>query len=156
FRAHPVGAAGTDREQEFGLELARVARGVSRHLQPRLLHHQTRPVGPRRARARAGRARHRAAAHGDRSVTAWSGLGLLLLVAAGIVLTGLPAFVVLIAAASLGALTGLASGAVPFSLLTALPGRLINLLENDLLQALPLYVLMGLLLDRLPIAQALF
>jgi len=89
-------------------------------------------------------------------VIAWSGLGLLLLVGAGIVLTGLPAFVVLIAAASLGALAGLVSGAVPFSLLTALPGRLLNLLENDLLQALPLYVLMGLLLDRLPIAQALF
>jgi tripartite ATP-independent transporter DctM subunit len=89
-------------------------------------------------------------------VTAWSGLGLLVLVGAGIVLTGLPAFVVLIAAASLGALAGLVSGAVPFSLLTALPGRLVNLLENDLLQALPLYVLMGLLLDRLPIAQALF
>ena len=89
-------------------------------------------------------------------MTAWSGLGLLLLVAAGIVLTGLPAFVVLIAVASFGALAGLATGAVPFSLLTALPGRLLNLLENDLLQALPLYVLMGLLLDRLPIAQALF
>jgi tripartite ATP-independent transporter DctM subunit len=89
-------------------------------------------------------------------VTAWSGLGLLLLVAAGIVFTGLPAFVVLIAVASLGALVGLAAGTVPYSLLTALPGRLINLLENDLLQALPLYVLMGLLLDRLPIARALF
>jgi len=89
-------------------------------------------------------------------VTAWYGLGLLILVAAGIVLTGLPAFVVLIAVASSGALAGLATGAVPFSLLTALPGRLLNLLENDLLQALPLYVLMGLLLDRLPIAQALF
>ena len=87
---------------------------------------------------------------------AWSGLGLLVLVGAGIVLTGLPAFVVLIAVASLGALVGLATGVVPFSLLTALPGRLVNLLDNDLLQALPLYVLMGLLLDRLPIAQALF
>ena len=89
-------------------------------------------------------------------MTAWSGLGLLVLVGAGILLTGLPAFVVLIAVASLGALIGLASGVVPFSLLTALPGRLVNLLDNDLLQALPLYVLMGLLLDRLPIAQALF
>jgi tripartite ATP-independent transporter DctM subunit len=87
---------------------------------------------------------------------AWAGLGLLLLVAAGIVLTGLPAFVVLIAVASLGALAGVAAGTMPFSLLTALPSRLINLLETDLLQALPLYVLMGLLLDRLPIAQALF
>jgi tripartite ATP-independent transporter DctM subunit len=89
-------------------------------------------------------------------VTAWCGLGLLLLVGAGIVLTGLPAFVVLIAVASFGAFGGLVTGTVPFSLLTALPGRLVNLLENDLLQALPLYVLMGLLLDRLPIAQALF
>jgi tripartite ATP-independent transporter DctM subunit len=89
-------------------------------------------------------------------VTAWCGLGLLLLVAAGIVLTGLPAFVVLIAVASFGAFGGLLTGTVPFSLLTALPGRLVNLFENDLLQALPLYVLMGLLLDRLPIAQALF
>jgi tripartite ATP-independent transporter DctM subunit len=89
-------------------------------------------------------------------MTGWSGLGLLVLVAAGIVLTGLPAFVVLIAVASLGAFAGLVTGAVPFSLLTALPGRLVNLLDNDLLQALPLYVLMGLLLDRLPIAQAMF
>ena len=89
-------------------------------------------------------------------MTAWCGLGLLLLVATGIVLTGLPAFVVLIAVASFGAFAGVVAGAVPFSLLTALPGRLVNLLENDLLQALPLYVLMGLLLDRLPIAQALF
>jgi tripartite ATP-independent transporter DctM subunit len=89
-------------------------------------------------------------------VTAWIGLALLVLVGAGIVLTGLPAFVVLIAVASFGAIAGLATGAVPYSLLTALPGRLLNLLDNDLLQALPLYVLMGLLLDRLPIAQALF
>jgi TRAP-type mannitol/chloroaromatic compound transport system permease large subunit len=37
-----------------------------------------------------------------------------------------------------------------------LPGRLINLFENDLLQALPLYVTMGLLLDRLPVADALY
>lgn len=89
-------------------------------------------------------------------MSAWSGLGLLFLVAAGIVFTGLPAFAVLIAVASLGALAGLATGTISYALLTALPGRLINLLDNDLLQALPLYVLMGLLLDRLPIAQALF
>ena len=43
-----------------------------------------------------------------------------------------------------------------FSLLWALPGRLINLFENDLLQALPLYVPMGLLLGRLPVADALY
>ncbi|MGA8823843.1 MAG: TRAP transporter large permease subunit [Pseudolabrys sp.] len=86
----------------------------------------------------------------------WSGLALLLLVGAGIIGTGLPAAVVLITAASIGAVLGLMTGTIPASLLGALPGRLINLFENDLLQALPLYVTMGLLLNRLPLADALY
>ena len=85
-----------------------------------------------------------------------AGLGLLILVALGIVFTGLPAFVILIAAATIGAALGVLTDTVPLSLLTALTSRLINLLENDLLQALPLYVMMGLLLDRLPVADALY
>jgi TRAP-type mannitol/chloroaromatic compound transport system permease large subunit len=87
---------------------------------------------------------------------AWLGLGLLALVAAGIVLTGLPAFTILLTAASVGAALAVFSGTIPVSLLGALPGRLINLLEYDLLQALPLYVFMGVLLEQLPIADALF
>jgi tripartite ATP-independent transporter DctM subunit len=87
---------------------------------------------------------------------AWLGIGLLVSVAIGIALSGLPAFVILLFVSGVGATIGLASGTVPASLLGALPGRLINLLETDLLQALPLYVLMGVLLDRLPIADALF
>src|SRR5262249_54035473 len=75
-----------------------------------------------------------------------AGLGLLVLVALGIVFTGLPAFVILIGAASVGATLGVLTDTVPISLLTALPSRLINLLENDLLQALPLSLTMGLLL----------
>jgi len=86
----------------------------------------------------------------------WSGFALLILVGIGIISTGLPAAFVLIAVASLGAALGLATGTIPFSLLWALPGRLINLFENDLLQALPLYVTMGLLLGRLPVADALY
>jgi len=86
----------------------------------------------------------------------WSGFALLILVGIGIISTGLPAAFVLIAVASLGALLGLLTGTFPFSLLWALPGRLINLFENDLLQALPLYVTMGLLLGRLPVADALY
>ncbi len=86
---------------------------------------------------------------------AWAGIGLMALVAAAIVLTGLPAFLILLTAASAGAALAVASGTVPMSLLGALPGRLVNLLESDLLQALPLYVLMGVLLDRLAIADAL-
>jgi len=70
--------------------------------------------------------------------------------------TGLPAYAVLIGVATLFAALGVAAGAIPFNLLTALPSRLIGLLENDLLQALPLYVLMGALLNRLPLADILF
>src|ERR1700690_416285 len=86
----------------------------------------------------------------------WSGFALLILVGVGIISTGLPAAVVLIAVSSLGAALGLAAGTIPLSILWALPGRLINLFDNDLLQALPLYVTMGLLLGRLPVADALY
>ena len=86
----------------------------------------------------------------------WSGFALLILVGVGIISTGLPAAFVLIAVASLGAVLGLLTGTIPFSLLWALPGRLINLFDNDLLQALPLYAAMGLLLGRLPVADALY
>jgi len=85
----------------------------------------------------------------------WVGLGLLVLVGVGIISTGLPAAIVLIAVAICGAVLGVAGGAIDVSTLGALPSRLINLFENDLLQALPLYVTMGLLLDRLPVADAL-
>ena len=84
------------------------------------------------------------------------GLVLLALVAGIVVTTGLPAYVTLLLVAVLGAGVGLLHGAITFDLLGALPGRLINLLENDLLQALPLYLLMGALLNRLGLAEALF
>lgn len=86
----------------------------------------------------------------------WSGIVLLVLVGCGIIFTGLPAAVILLAAAALGAIFGVATEIITPSLLWALPNRLVNLLENDLLQALPLYVAMGLLLNRLPIADALY
>ncbi len=86
----------------------------------------------------------------------WSGLALLILVGIGIIATGLPAAYILIAVATIGAALGVFTGTIPFSLLSALPNRLINLFDNDLLQALPLYVTMGLLLGRLPVADALY
>ncbi|MFY9836324.1 MAG: TRAP transporter large permease subunit [Xanthobacteraceae bacterium] len=86
----------------------------------------------------------------------WLGLGLLILVGVGIVFTGIPAAVVLLATACFGAAIGALSGDVPVQLVGVLPERLINLLENDLLQAIPLYVLMGTLINRLPIADALY
>jgi tripartite ATP-independent transporter DctM subunit len=86
----------------------------------------------------------------------WVGLSLLVLVGVGIISTGLPAAVVLIAVATFGAISGVVAGTIEVSYLWALPSRLVNLFENDLLQALPLYVTMGLLLNRLPIADALY
>jgi tripartite ATP-independent transporter DctM subunit len=51
---------------------------------------------------------------------------------------------------------GVATGSLDYPLLTALPLRITGLMETDILQALPLYVLMGALLDRLPLAETLF
>jgi tripartite ATP-independent transporter DctM subunit len=83
--------------------------------------------------------------------------GIVLLVAAGLALivTGLPAWIVLIAASVFGAVVSVLSGASS-ALFSALPSRLVGLLENDLIQAIPLYVLMGALIDRLPITDAIF
>ena len=77
------------------------------------------------------------------------GLALMPVIGLGLILTGLPAFVVLIGVAGLGAAAATLVGDASF--LRGLPSRLINLLENDLLQALPLFVLMGSLLNRLPL-----
>src|SRR5439155_15361227 len=87
---------------------------------------------------------------------AWFGLVLLVLIALGLVFTGLPAFVVLIAVSIVGAGVGMVVPSVPIDLLNAMPGRLIGLLESDLLQALPLFVLMGTLLDRLRVIDSVF
>jgi tripartite ATP-independent transporter DctM subunit len=87
-----------------------------------------------------------------------SALGLYLIagVAIGVIVTGLPAYLILLLASTVGALAGLATGHFTPAILGSLPSRLINLLESDLLQALPLYLLMGALLNRLGIAEAIF
>ena len=87
-----------------------------------------------------------------------SGLGLALLALVGLLMvtTGLPAYVVLLFAATIGAIAAVGSGQVPVEILGALPSRLVNLLESDLLQALPLFVLMGALLNRIAVVPALF
>jgi tripartite ATP-independent transporter DctM subunit len=85
-----------------------------------------------------------------------AGFWMLASVAIVLIATGLPAFMVLIGVAVLFSVLGIATGAFGYHLLTALPFRVVGLLENDLLQALPLYVLMGALLNRLPLADILF
>ena len=84
-----------------------------------------------------------------------AGLWMLGMVAVMMIATGLPAWVLLIGVALVFAVAGIGAGVFSLPLLSALPSRLLGLLENDLLQALPLYVLMGALLNRLPVAEIL-
>ncbi len=87
---------------------------------------------------------------------ATTGLWMLAAVAVALIATGLPAWIVLIGVAVAFSAAGLFVGAFTLPILTAVPARILGLLENDLLQALPLYVLMGALLNHLPLAQTLF
>ena len=77
-------------------------------------------------------------------------------VACAMLATGLPAWIALCGVALAFAAAGIALGVFTPALLAALYPRLVGLLENDLLQALPLYVLMGVLINRLPLADKLF
>lgn len=70
--------------------------------------------------------------------------------------TGLPVWALLLGVASAFAVMGVASGSFDAAILAAVGPRLVSLLDNDLLQAMPLYVLVGVLLQRLPVADALF
>ena len=83
----------------------------------------------------------------------WLGIAMFVAAMVAIVATGLPVYAVLIGVASAFAMLGLATGTFDWHLLSALPARLVGLLEHDLLQALPLYALVGALLNRLPLAE---
>ncbi|MGE0496554.1 MAG: TRAP transporter large permease subunit [Ramlibacter sp.] len=85
-----------------------------------------------------------------------AGLWMLLMLGALVIGTGLPVWALLLGTSSLFAGLGLATGVIDARLLGAVPGRLVGLLEHDLLQALPLYVFIGLLLQRLTLANAIF
>src|SRR5581483_9282722 len=130
------------------------ARKLSGDFQSRLFPGQARDGPPRRARRRAGAARYLRPPR-DRVMDA-AGILMLLVVGGVMIVTGLPTWLVLIGTAAAFAAIGVMIHALPLALLASAPSRLIGLLENDLLQALPLYVLMGALLNRLPMAQTLF
>ena len=70
--------------------------------------------------------------------------------------TGLPVWALLCGVSMAFAGFGLGLGVFDFNALLPISGRILGLLENDLLQALPLYVLVGMLLQRLRIADDLF
>jgi tripartite ATP-independent transporter DctM subunit len=87
---------------------------------------------------------------------ATAGLWMLLSLGLLIALTGLPVWALLIGVASAFAAIGLVVGSIDLSILVALPMRMVGLLEHDLLQALPLYVFVGVLLQHLTVADRLF
>ena len=84
------------------------------------------------------------------------GLWMLLALGGLALTTGLPLWSLLIGVASAFAVLGWLVGAIDVAVLASAPQRLVGLLENDLLQALPLYVLMGILLQKLPVGAAFY
>jgi len=84
--------------------------------------------------------------------------GLLLLALALVLMmgTGWPTYVVLLGVCSIGALVGLATGAIEPHMLAGLPDRVLGLLNHDLLQALAIYGLVGALLIRLDLASDVY
>jgi TRAP-type mannitol/chloroaromatic compound transport system permease large subunit len=85
-----------------------------------------------------------------------AGLWMLAVLAMLVITTGLPVWALLIGVASAFAALGMAMGVFDSGILSALTPRIVNLLEHDLLQAMPLYVFIGVLLQRLAVADALF
>ena len=83
------------------------------------------------------------------------GLWMLVLLAFGTAFSGVPVWALLIGVSSAAAFVGVQTGAFDLQVLGAMPVRVMGLLESDILQALPLYVFVGLLLQRLSVAQAL-
>ena len=80
-------------------------------------------------------------------VTQTFGIGMLFSVSALTVFSGLAVWEVLVAVSTVFSLFGLASGVFNLPILGLLASRLSGLLENDLLQAVPLYVFFGILLQ---------
>lgn len=69
--------------------------------------------------------------------------------------TGLPVYAVLMGVAMLTGGLAVLTGVCDAAVFSALPARWVGLLEHDLLQALPLYALVGAMLYRLPLGSYL-
>src|SRR5207302_10544322 len=121
-------------------------------------------AGARACRARC-RAARRSAAGGSTRRNAWRGrlvsllvpsLGLIMFASVFLLLPfGFPVGFTLMGTALLFSLIGHFLGAFDLPLLTAMPQRLIGLMENDLLQAIPLFVYLGVIMQRTTLAAEL-
>src|SRR6202171_3630963 len=83
-------------------------------------------------------------------------LGLIMFGAVFVMLPlGFPVGFTLMGVALLFSMIGHFLGAFDLPLLTALPQRLIGLMENDLLQAIPMFVYLGVIMQRTTLAAEL-
>src|ERR1700730_18130860 len=98
-----MGSVRPVRRTQPGRLVAARTRNLCRHHQPRLLPGEARALAARRTDAGARPRRPARAGPREQDLMAWSGIGLLTLVEACIASTGVPAFLVLLAAASAGA-----------------------------------------------------
>jgi tripartite ATP-independent transporter DctM subunit len=79
----------------------------------------------------------------------------LVIAVCGLLMAGYPVAFTLGGAALAFALVGEASGAMRFSLIGALPPRVYGVMTNEVLLAIPLFILMGVMLERSRIAEEL-
>lgn len=84
-----------------------------------------------------------------------TGLWMLLILGLLTVNTGLPVWALLIGVSTVFAIAGVAAGVMDLQILAAMPERVVGLLDNDLLQALPLYIFVGMMLQRLALADGI-
>jgi tripartite ATP-independent transporter DctM subunit len=81
-------------------------------------------------------------------------VGMVLAVCA-LLLVGYPVALTLAGVSLLFAVAGLAAGVMSFALLGALPERIFGVMTNDVLLAIPLFIFMGVMLERSRIAEDL-
>ena len=89
-------------------------------------------------------------------VVAWLGILMLLSVCVLTLTTRWAIWEILVCVSTVFSVLGLINGTFSLALLGLLSSRLLGLLENDLLQAIPLYVLFGLLLQASGLSQDIF
>ncbi len=80
---------------------------------------------------------------------------LMFLVACGLLLTGFPVAFTLAGTAMLFAFIGFSLGAFDLSFLTAFPQRIFAIMSNEVLVAVPLFVFMGVMLEKSRVAEEL-
>lgn len=86
----------------------------------------------------------------------WLGIAMFVVLCVLILTTGLPVWALLLGVSSLFAMVAVVSGHTTLAAYAVLGERMVGLLADDLLQAIPIFVLIGTLLYKLPIADAVY